>query len=68
MEEMVNGAGFISGSIAQSGASGGGSTVGAETSVDNELAKVREFLSSNLDTTLVSTSINPDIPPSPQQH
>ena len=41
---MVNGAGFTSGSIARSGASGGGSTVGAETSVDNELVKVRGFL------------------------
>ena len=38
---MVNGAGLTSGSIARSGASGGGSTVGAETCVDNELAKVR---------------------------
>ena len=41
---MVNGAGFKSGSIARSGASGGGSTVEVETSVDNELAKVRGFL------------------------
>ena len=40
---MVNGAGFTLGSIARSGASGGGSTVGAETSVNNELAKVRGF-------------------------
>ena len=40
---MVNGAGLTSGSIARSGASGGGSTVGAETLVDNELAKVRGF-------------------------
>ena len=39
---MVNGAGFASGSIARSGASGGGSTVGAETRID-ELAKVRGF-------------------------
>ena len=39
---MVNGAGLTSGSIARSGASGGGSTVGAETRV-NELAKVRVF-------------------------
>ena len=31
------------GSIARSGASGGGSTVGAETRFDNELAKVRGF-------------------------
>ena len=31
------------GSIARSGASGGGSTVGAETHVNNELAKVRGF-------------------------
>ena len=41
---IVNGAGFTSGSIARLGASGSGSTVGAETSVDNELAKVRRFL------------------------
>ena len=41
---MVNGAGLTSGSIARSGASGGGSTVGAETRVDNELVKVRGFL------------------------
>ena len=41
---MVNGAGFTSGSIARSGVSGGGSTVGMETSVNNELAKVRGFL------------------------
>ena len=40
---MVNGAGFTLGSIARLGASGGGCTVGAETSVDNELMKVREF-------------------------
>ena len=40
---VVNGAGLTSGSIARSGASGGGSTVGMETGVDNELAKVREF-------------------------
>ena len=40
---MVNGAGFTSGSITRLGASGCGSTVGAETSVDNELAKVRGF-------------------------
>ena len=40
---MVNGAGLTSGSIARSGASGGGSTVGAETHVDNELAKVKRF-------------------------
>ena len=31
------------GSIVRSGASGGGSTVRAETRVDNELAKVRRF-------------------------
>ena len=37
---MLNGTGLTSGSIARSGASGGGSTVGAETRVDNELAKV----------------------------
>ena len=40
---MVNGADLTSGSLARSGASGGGSTVGAETHVDNELAKVRGF-------------------------
>ena len=40
---MVNGAGLTSGSIARSGASGGGSTVRTETGVDNELAKVRGF-------------------------
>ena len=32
------------GSIARSGASEGGSTVGAETLVNNELAEVRRFL------------------------
>ena len=37
---MVNGAGLTSGSISRSGASGGGSTMGAKTCVDNELAKV----------------------------
>ena len=42
-EGMVNGEGLTSGSIARSGASRGGSTVGAETSVDSELAKVRGF-------------------------
>ena len=41
---MVNGAGLTSGSIARSGASRGGSTMGAETCDDNELAKVRGFL------------------------
>ena len=41
---MVNEAGLTLGSISRSGASGGGSTVGAETRVDNELAKVRGFL------------------------
>ena len=35
---MVNGAGLTSGSISRLGASGGGSTVGAKTCVDNELA------------------------------
>ena len=40
---MVNGVGLTSGSIARSGASGVGSTVGAETHVDNELAKIRGF-------------------------
>ena len=32
---MVNGAGLTSGSIARKGASGGGSTMGVETCVDN---------------------------------
>ena len=41
---VVNGAGLTSGLIARSGASGVGSTVGTETGVDNELAKVRGFL------------------------
>ena len=41
---VVNGAGLTSGMIARSGASGGGSAVGMETRVDNELAKVRGFL------------------------
>ena len=40
---VVNGAGLTSGSIARSGASGGGSTVGMVTGVDNELTKVRGF-------------------------
>ena len=40
---VVNGAGLTSGSIARSGASGGGSTVGTETLVDIELAKVGGF-------------------------
>ena len=40
---MVNGSGLTSGSIARSGASRGGTTVGTETHVDNELAKVRGF-------------------------
>ena len=40
---VLNGAGLTSESIARSGASGGGSTVGTETGVDNELAKVRGF-------------------------
>ena len=40
---VVNGAGLTSGYIARSGASGGASTVGIETRVDNELAKVRGF-------------------------
>ena len=41
---VVNGAGFTPGSIARSGACGGGSTMGTETGVNNELAKVRGFL------------------------
>ena len=40
---VVNGAGLTLGSTARSGASGGGSAVGTETCVDNELAKVRGF-------------------------
>ena len=40
---MVNGAGLTSGSTAKSGARRGGSTVGAETLVNNELAKVGGF-------------------------
>ena len=40
---MVNEAGLTSGFIARSGTSGGGSTVGAEACVDNELAKIRGF-------------------------
>ena len=43
VDGMVNAVGLTSGSIARSGASGGGSTVGTETGVDNELAKVRGF-------------------------
>ena len=44
---VVNGADLTSGSITRSGASGGGSTVGTETGVDNELAKVRKFSESD---------------------
>ena len=40
---MVSGVGLASGSIAMSGASGDGSTMGAENCVENELAKVRGF-------------------------
>ena len=40
---MVNGAGLTSGSTERLGASAGGSTVGAETCVDNELVEVRGF-------------------------
>ena len=40
---VVNGAGLTLESIARSGASGGGSTVGMETRVINELVKVRGF-------------------------
>ena len=40
---VVNRAGLTSGSIARSGASGGGSAVGMETRVDNALAKIRGF-------------------------
>ena len=41
---MVNVACHTSGSIARSGACGAGSSVGAETHVDSELAEVRGFL------------------------
>ena len=41
---MVNGTGLTSGSIARSGACGGGSSLGVETRVDNELAEVGAFL------------------------
>ena len=41
---MVNGTGLTAGSIARSVACGGGSSVGAETFVDNEFAKVEDFL------------------------
>ena len=37
---MVNGTGFTLGSIARSGACGGGSSVGAETRIDNDLVEV----------------------------
>ena len=40
---MMNGAGLTSGSIARSGAFGGGSSVGVETHVNNVLAEVRAF-------------------------
>ena len=40
---MVNGAGLTSGSIARLGTSGGGSAVGAENRVNNELANVKGF-------------------------
>ena len=40
---MVNGAGLTLGSIANSEACGGGSSMGVETRVDNELAEVRGF-------------------------
>ena len=40
----MNGADLTSRSLARSGASEGGSAVGMETLVDNELAKVRGFL------------------------
>ena len=41
---MVNGTGLTSESIVRLGVIRGGSTEGAETCVDNELAKVRGFL------------------------
>ena len=40
---LVNGASLTTRSITRSGASGGGSAVGAEIRVNNELAKVRGF-------------------------
>ena len=40
---MVNGTGLTSGSIARSGASGGDSSVEAETCIDSELAEVGRF-------------------------
>ena len=40
---VVNGAGLTSGLIARSGASGGGATVGTETGVNNELARLGGF-------------------------
>ena len=40
---MVDGAGLTSGSIARPGACGGGSSLGAETRVDNELAELGGF-------------------------
>ena len=43
VDGVVIEAGLASGSIARSGASEGGSTVGAETLVDNDLVKVRGF-------------------------
>ena len=41
---MVNGTSLASGSIAGLGASGGGRSVGAETSIHNEFAEVAGFL------------------------
>ena len=40
---MVNGAGLTSGSIARSGACGGGSSVGAETRVNDEWRRLGGF-------------------------
>ena len=40
---MMNGTGLILGSIARLGACGCGSSVGAETHIDNELAEVWGF-------------------------
>ena len=43
---MVNATGLSSGSIAKSRDCGGGSSVGAETHINNELAEVGEVLGS----------------------
>ena len=41
---MVNGTGLTSGSVARSGACGGGRSVGSKTRINNELAVVEGFL------------------------